>query len=93
MRRRGLTLTGADNEVLLPAEVTATLRELQLLDIDCERLVYRIRVDGDQAVMAATDDDLEELVGYVAAEANYEPNRRRQRELDAALDALSDSGR
>ena len=73
--------------------MTATLRELQLLDIDCERLVYRIRVDGDQAVMAATDDHLEELVGYVAAEANQEPNRRRQRELDAALDALSDSGR
>ncbi len=47
LRRRGLTLTGAVNEVLLPAAVTATLRELQLLDIDCERLVYRIRVDGD----------------------------------------------
>ena len=39
------------------------------------------------------DDDLEELVGYVAAEANHEPNRRRKRQLDAALDALSDSGR
>ena len=92
LRRRGLMLADAVNEVLLPAEVTATLRELQLLDIDCERLVYRIRVDGDQAVMGATDDDLEELVGYVAAEANHEPNRRRQRRLDAALDALSNSG-
>ncbi|MEP7191330.1 MAG: hypothetical protein ABI903_00520 [Actinomycetota bacterium] len=93
LRRRRLTLAGAVNEVLLPAAVAATLRELQLLDIDCERLVYRIRVDGDQAVMAATDDDLEELVGYVAAEANHAPNRGRQRQLDAALDALSESGR
>jgi hypothetical protein len=93
LRRRGLTLARAVNEILLPVEVAATLRELQLLDVDCERLVYRIRVDGDQAVMGATDDDLEELVGYVAAEANHEPNRRRQRQLDAALDALSDSGR
>ncbi len=74
----------------MTVEVAATLRELRLLDSDCERLVYRIRVRQGQPVLSATEDELEELGGYVAAEANHEPNRRRQRALDAALDALSD---
>lgn len=39
--------------------------------------------------VAATLDDLEELIGSVAAEANHEPNRRRQRRLDCAFDALN----
>lgn len=35
------------------------------------------------AVLAATEEDLDELTGSVAAEGNHEPNRRRQRRLDA----------
>jgi hypothetical protein len=38
---------------------------------------------------AATDDDLDELIGFVAAEANHEPNQRRRQRLDAAFDALT----
>ena len=30
------------------------------------------------------------LVGYIAAEANHERDRRRQRRLDAAFDMLRD---
>jgi hypothetical protein len=67
------------------------LRELRLLDPDCERLVFRIRAHNDSAILAATDEDLEELIGFVAAEANHEPNRRRQQRLDAAFDALNDA--
>ena len=47
----------------------------------------------DGAVLAATDDDLDELIGAVAAEANHEPNRRRQQRLDAAFDALNTAAR
>ena len=36
-----------------------------------------------------TDADLDELIGAVAAEANHEPNRRRQQRLDAAFDTLN----
>ena len=67
------------------------MRDLQLLDADCERLVFRIRAHRDDAVLAGTDDDFNELIGSVAAEANHEPDRRRQRRLDAALDALTDA--
>jgi hypothetical protein len=69
--------------------VAAALRELRLLDTDCERLVFGIRAHNDGAILAATDDDLDELIGFVAAEANHESNRCRQRRLDAAFDALN----
>jgi hypothetical protein len=91
LRRRQLTAAGAANEIVIPNEVAAALRDLQLLDADCQRLVFRIRAHHNGAVLAATDDDLDELIGSVAAEANHEPNRRRQQRLDAAFDALNDA--
>lgn len=65
--------------------------ELRLLDIDCGRLVFGMRAHGNGAVLAATDEELDELIGFVAAEANHEPNRRRQHRLDAACTALTEA--
>jgi hypothetical protein len=89
LRRRQLTLAKAAREIAIPDEIAAALRELQLLDTDCERLVFAIRAHDDHAILMATDDDLDELTGFVAAEANNEPSRRRQQRLDAAFDALT----
>jgi plasmid stabilization system protein ParE len=93
LRRRQLTLAEPVSEYLIPDEVAAALRALQLLDTDCERLVYRTRAHNDHAILAATDGDLDELIGFVAAEANSEANRRRQQRLDAAFDALNAAAR
>jgi hypothetical protein len=92
LRRRQLTLVEPAHEIVIPIEAAAALRDLQLLDIDSERLVFRIRAQADHAVLAATDIDLDELIGFVAAEANNEPSRRRQQRLDAAFDALTTAG-
>ena len=89
LRRRRPTLAGAVNEIVISDEVAAALREVRLLDPDCERLVFAMRAHNDGALLAGTDDDLDELIGMVAAEANHEPNRRRQRRLEAALEALN----
>ena len=89
LRRRQITLADTVHEIVIPDEIAATLRELRLLDADCERLVFRIRAHHDGAILAASDDDLDELIGSVAAEANHEPNRCRQQRLDAAFDALN----
>jgi hypothetical protein len=89
LRRRQLTLAEAASEIVIPDEAAAALRGLQLLDTDCERLVFRIRARNDHAVLAASDEDLDELIGFVAAEANHEPSRRRRQRLDAAFDALT----
>jgi hypothetical protein len=91
LRRRQLAIAGAANEIVIPDEVAAALRDLQLLDADGERLVFAIRAHHDGAVLAATDDDLDDLIGSVAAEANHEPNRRRRQRLDAAFEVLSDA--
>jgi hypothetical protein len=91
LRRRGLTVAEPANSIVIANEIAAALRDLQLLDPDCERLVFRIRAHQDGAVLSATEDDLEELIGAVAGEANHEPNRRRQQRLDAAFDALNDA--
>jgi hypothetical protein len=91
LRRRRLTLAGPVNEIVIPNEVAAALRELQLLDADCERVVFRIRARNGRAVLSATVGDLDELIGFVAAEANHEPSRRRQQRLDTAFDALTNA--
>ena len=93
LRRRRLTLAGPVNEIVISEEAAAALRELRLPDADCERLVFRIRAHNDHAILAAAGDDLDELIGFVAAEANHEPNRRRQQRLDAAFDALDTAAR
>ncbi len=93
LRRRQLILAEAASEIVIPHEVAAALRDLQLLDTDCERLVFRIRAHNDHAILAATDNDLDELIGFVAAEANSEPNRRRQQRLDAVFDTLNTPAR
>jgi hypothetical protein len=89
LRRRQLSLAKAASEVVLPNEVAAALRGLQLLDTDCERLVFAIRARNDHAILKVTDDELDELIGFAAAEANNEPSRHRQQRLDAAFDVLS----
>jgi hypothetical protein len=90
LRRRRLTVIGAVNEVVMTDGVAAALRELMFLDPDYERLVFGMRAHhGGGAVLHASEDDLEELIGFVAAEANHESNRRRQRRLDAAFGFLA----
>lgn len=66
-------------------EVAAALRDLRLLDRDGERLVYRMAGSADGAVITTTADDLDELLGFVAAGANHEVDRRRRRRLDDAF--------
>ena len=89
LRPRRLSVVETARGIAITYDIAAALRHLQLLDPDGERLVFRIRGQQDHAVLAATDDDLEELIGSVAAEANHESNRRRQRQLDAAFEALN----
>jgi hypothetical protein len=75
---------------VIPSEVAATLRSLMLLDAATERLVFRAHLCDDGIVLSGDHDDLEELIGSVAAEANHEEDRRRQKQFDAAFDALND---
>lgn len=94
--RRPEPLSEPGMAVSIPPEVAATLRDLRLVDPAGERLVFRARHSDDGIVLAGGPDDFDELVGFVAAEANHEPERRRQKRLDQAFEVLSalvDEGR
>ncbi len=55
--------------MVIPADAAATLRQLQVLDSDAERLVFSAEASAEGVVLLGDDDDLDELMGYVAAEA------------------------
>jgi len=55
--------------------------------------VFAMTAHPRGAALHASTADLEELSEAVAAEANHEPNRRRQRRLDDAFDALENAAR
>jgi hypothetical protein len=78
-------------EVVIDAQVAETLRSLMLIDSTSERLVFRARPSEHGIILRGTEDDLNELIGYVAAEANHEPDRRRQKRLDATFEMLNDT--
>lgn len=59
LRRRGLTVADATHNVVIANETAAALRELQLLDPGCERTVFRIRGQQRDALLSATDEDLD----------------------------------
>jgi len=91
LRRRALAVAGPVHQIATTDEVASALRNLPFMDIDSERVVFGIRADGGRVVLTATDDELDELIRLVVADANHQPNRRRQQRMAAAFDALSDA--
>jgi hypothetical protein len=80
-----------DVEVVVEPEVASTLQSLMLIDTAGERLVFRAGGGEHGVVLTGSKDDLDELIGYVAAEANHEEDRRRQKRLDTAFTVISDA--
>jgi hypothetical protein len=89
LRRQQLAVAEPLHEIVLDTDIAAVMRTLPFLDIDCQRAVFAIRVHDNRLHLAISETELDELIGAVAAEANHEPNRRRQQRLDAAFDALN----
>lgn len=78
-----------DRRVVIPAEIASTLRGLLLVDTETQRLIFGAEACEDGVILAGSDDALDELIGDVAAEADREEDRRRQRRLDDAFEALT----
>lgn len=79
-----------------PVAVLFTLRERDLVlehTFASGELTDRLRVaevKGRKLVAKYTLDDLDELLGYIAAEANHTLNKKLQKELDALFARLQD---
>lgn len=80
-----------DVAVLIDAAVAATLRSLMLIDTAGEWLGFRAYPSEQGTVLNGDEDDLDELIGYVAAAAKQEQDRRRQKRLVAAFEVLNDA--
>jgi hypothetical protein len=80
-------------EVPISDVAVASLRGLEFVGHPLRAAGVRGQADpaGEGAVLDADEEDLDELLGFVAAEANHETNRRRQKRLDEAFAALSDA--
>ena len=76
---------GSAESFVIGDDVAAALRDLRSVDSECERLVYRMEGSRDGAVLTTTAEDLDELLGFVAAEANHEGDRRRRKRFDDAF--------
>ena len=74
--------------VVVVEDDAVLLRSVMLTDAASEGLVYGAAWSPAGAVLTGTLDELDELADSVAAEANHEPVRRRQRLLDAVFDVL-----
>ena len=89
LRRTGVSAAEPARAIVVDTATAAALRSLPFLDSDCHRAVFAIRVHEGALHLVVTDDELDELVDALAAEANHEPNPRRRRHLDAAYDELA----
>ena len=74
--------------LLIAREVFEVIRGVLLLDDACELLIARAEGSAVGVVLTGRTGAFEELVEYVASEANAETNRRRIRLLDEACTAL-----
>jgi hypothetical protein len=88
LRRTGTEQDLGFQAVVLSTGDWATVRSLSFLDSDCERLVYSATPAGSNVVFETNVDGLENLLEHVAAEANHEEDRRKQKRLDVAVDVL-----
>lgn len=67
------------------------LRSIPVLDSDCERVALRARRTASGVRITCGADDLENLIGFVAFEANHEKRRQRQARLDEVYGRLQEA--
>ena len=74
--------------IVIARELFEVVRGVLLLDAACELLVARAEGSAAGVLLAGPAGSFEELIEYVASEANAETDRRRARRLDDACAAL-----
>lgn len=73
----------------LPVKLTLCERDLILAETFCDTRLLKIAVvTGKRVTVEWSLDDIEDIQGFVAAEANHTKNRKLQKELDKLSDKL-----
>jgi hypothetical protein len=77
--------------LLISRDLSDLLRDVLVTDDACELLVAGAEGRSDGVLLVGRTAAFEELLDYVAAEANAETKRTRQRRLDAACVVLEEA--
>lgn len=73
----------------LPVKLTLRGRDLILDETFCDTRLLKIAVvTGKGITVEWSLDDIEDVQGFIAAEANHTKNRKLERELDKLFDKL-----
>jgi hypothetical protein len=73
----------------LPVKLTLQERDLIRNETLCNPDFARFAViEGKGVILNLSLDDIEEIQGYIAAEANHTKNKKLQKELDRIFDKL-----
>lgn len=77
-------------DLLLSKQDHETLKSiLTIIDPVLENKINTAKQKADKYVITLTLDELESLAEYIAAEANHEEDRIRQRKLDRLYDIVN----
>jgi hypothetical protein len=78
----------------VPVRLTPKQRDLIIertfIDLELERLLRDAEVEGVSVVAKLTLDEIDDLLGHVAAEANHSKEARRRKDLDSICERLRD---
>ena len=78
-------------EILLSKKEYALLTEISILESGAIKAVEDARVKDDAYVIVGSVEDIDDLMGYIAFEANHEQKPRRRLALNRLFDKFSDS--
>ena len=90
MKRKKMILPGQEIEIKLSLRERDLIRDHTLADEELTDRLALALMDGDRIVVRYSLDDLDELLGFIAAEANHAKDKKLQKELEALYDRLAE---
>ena len=76
------------HELVVTEDELRELKRSPILNPECECLLHGATIAHDGIVIQATLEEFEELEEQIAADANHEEKRRRQRILDCVYERI-----
>ncbi|MBL7198267.1 MAG: hypothetical protein ISS47_09235 [Candidatus Omnitrophica bacterium] len=74
---------------LLHKQELELLKEIIIINEEIEESIERARLEGDKYRLKFSYDDLDELLGFLAAAANHEKSEKKQKKIDSLYDRLN----
>jgi len=87
---RGQESTGKSGEVLVSEEQLCELRRMWILDTVNRRVIDGAKTVSGGFLLCGSEDNFEDLLGYITGEADRERNPRRHQILEQVCERIED---